>query len=116
LGRKNISQRPVVGLAAIACLGPISVWAQLTPSQKIFGERFNSLLGSYRDCVSAASVNDFWKKKQFEMAVEQAFTACRTEEDALRLLMRSAAPQISTNPDEIILGEKADMKRRLVPR
>jgi hypothetical protein len=104
-------------LVAVVCLGgPISAWAQITPSQQVFAQRFNSLLGSYRDCVSAASKNEFWKANQFEMAVEQAFVACRTEEEALRLLMRSAAPQVSTNPDEIILGEKTSMKRGLVPR
>ena len=50
------------------------------------------------------------------MAFEQAFVACRTEEDALRRLMGSAGPQISINPDEIMIDEKSSMKRRLVPQ
>jgi hypothetical protein len=112
-----VASRFLKALAVIVCAGgPTSTWAQIAPSQQIFGQRFNSLLGDYRNCVSAASKNEFWKANQFEMTIEQAFVACRTEEDALRQLMRSAAPQISTNPDEIIVGEKSSLKRRLVPR
>lgn len=70
----------------------------------------------YEQCVVRAVANDFSAAGQKDMAVEQAFQACRTEEQAILRLMQVLVPNDPQFVSTAWLGYKLKVKRDIVSR
>lgn len=69
----------------------------------------------YIQCVRTASLNDFAKAGQKQMAVEQAFQACATEEQAIAVFGRGTGVG-SDVISQTIISLKLQLKRDIISR